>query len=361
MEAMNKKIITCAPLPPPHGGIANWYDILLSEGRENGYTFLNVNTSPRKSIGGRTLFYRVFVQGWRMLGQRKELAKLIKQNKDVRVAHITTSGSLALIRDILILRLLKRKGLRSIYHIHFGRIPEIFEKKGMEYHLVCKALSLASDVIAIDPKTYEILRKKCSSDMIHYIPNPVRRVSVDRQENTRNVIFLGNVLRTKGVEELLLAWARIFEEYPEWTLTVAGTCEETYKEFLEGKYSLENVKMLGYVPHDEAMNLLGKSDLLVLPSYTEGFPNVIIEAMMCGKAVVATDVGAISDILSGGCGMVIAPKNVGELYDSIEKIITEPSLGAQMGRRGREKALECYVSDVVFSRYIALWEKGQST
>ena len=350
---MVKKIIVCAPLPPPYGGIVNWYKILASQCKKHGYEIININTSPRKTIDGRTIFYRVFVQGFRMLAQRRELGKIIKTN-DVSAVHITTSGYFALVRDILFMKRLKKKKKRSIYHIHFGRIPEIFARKGLEYHLLKRAISLATEVIVIDPKTYDVLSKEYST-VVHYIPNPVDEVSIDDCKSSSTLLFLGNVLKTKGIDELLQAWENITDRYSDWSLTIAGFCENEYKEYIEKHFSLKNVNFTGAVKHEDAIEMIKNSSFLVLPSYTEGFPNVVIEAMMCAKAVVATDVGAIADILDGNCGLVIQPQSVEELQNAMNKMIENPDMRLQMGSAGREKALKQYASNVVFEQYSELW------
>lgn len=353
---MKKIVITCAPLPPPNGGIANWYRIVQEEATKNGVCLININTSSRKSIAGRSIFYRIFIQGFRMLAQYYELRQIIKGNQDAHAAHITTSGHLALVRDILFLHLLMRKGIKTVYHIHFGRVPDIFQKKKLEYRFIHKAISLASDTVAIDPKTYNVLCDSFGKESVHYIPNPVRVLDVEVFEEKKNVLFLGNVLPAKGIEELLQAWEKLTPEHPDWTLTIAGSCEDNYKAYLENQYSLQNVIMTGYIPHDDAMKLVAKSAFLVLPSYTEGFPNVVIEAMMCGKAVIGTDVGAIADILAGGCGIVIQPKNVDELRNSVEKMIDDETLRRIMGNIGKEKAASKYVADNIFFEYVKLWK-----
>ena len=105
---------------------------------------MNVNLSPRRSVDGRSIFYRIFVQGFRMIGQRRELKRLIDQNSDVAAAHVATSGQLALIRDIWFLRLLKKKNVRSVYHLHFGTVPKIWARNGLQYRLFRKAVMLAT-------------------------------------------------------------------------------------------------------------------------------------------------------------------------------------------------------------------------
>lgn len=350
-----KKIITCIPLPPPHGGITNWFSILEDEAKKNEYSFVNINTSPGKTIAGRSIFYRIFVQGCRMLKQSIELLKIIKNNKEVHVAHITTSGQLALVRDILFLTIFKNKGIKTVYHLHFGSIPRIFEKRGMEYRLFSKTFSLSSEIITIDLKTYETLCDEYDAYHVHYIPNPVRRISLDEKNEKKTVIFVGNVLKAKGIEELFTAWEDITDKYPEWNLTLAGFCENNYEEYLRNTYSFKNVKMVGYIPHDDVIKEIAESAFLVLPSYTEGFPNVVIEAMMCGKAVIGTDVGAISDILSENCGVVIQPKNVEMLKEHIIKLMDDEKLRKAMGKNGNIKALKEYSSEIIFKKYTDLW------
>ncbi len=350
------KIITCAPLPPPNGGIANWYNIVSEIAQKKGYTFININTSPRKSMDSRSIFYRVVVQGFRMLSQRNELSKIIRKNKDAKSAHITTSGQLAIVRDIMFLHLLRAKGVKSIYHIHFGRIPEMCENNTIEWRLMKKALSLASEIIAIDGKTYDVLEQNFDKNKVHYIPNPVNKVCAETSEESKNILFLGNVLKAKGVEELLTSFEKLSKEFSDWKLTIAGFCEPDYEVYLKNNFSFENVEMTGFLLHDDAMEKLSQSEFLVLPSYTEGFPNVVIEAMMCEKAVVATNVGAIEDILSGGCGIVISPQNESELYEAMKELITNGNKRAEMGQKGKEKAIACYETDIVFEKYVSLWE-----
>ena len=349
------KIITCVPLPPPYGGITNWYDVLCAEAERRKIEFLNVNVSPRKSIDGRSLLYRIFVQGFRMIGQRKELKRLIDRNSDAAAVHVATSGQLALVRDIWFLRLLKKKNVRSVYHLHFGTVPKIWERNGLQYRLFRKAINLASEVIAIDPKTYEILCGDLGEGKVHYIPNPVDVATEACEENSKRILFLGNILKIKGIEELLKAWKDLSEEYPEWKLTIAGFCEADYLEYLKKNYSVKSVEFCGSVVHNRAMELLAGSAFLVLPSYTEGFPNVILEAMMRQKAVIATDVGAVSDILSGECGLVIAPKSVEEIKNAVRYLINNPEHRRVLGQNGKNKASSQYVTAAVVDQYEEIW------
>ena len=105
------------------------------------------------------------------------------------------------------------------------------------------------------------------------------------------------------------------------------------------------------------MERMAACDLLVLPSYTEGFPNVVLEAMALGKAIVATDVGAIPEMLEAKCGLLVKPKDVQGLTTVLRSLLNDGNLRTELGNRARERALANYSIDVVFPRYMSLWRQ----
>ncbi len=110
--------------------------------------------------------------------------------------------------------------------------------------------------------------------------------------------------------------------------------------------------------NERAMELLAASEGLVLPSYTEGFPNVVVEAMAMGKPVIATDVGAIPDMLAGGCGVVVLPRDTDALRAALETVMGDPVLRRTMGERGRSKAISAYSVEAVFNRLLGIWRES---
>jgi hypothetical protein len=86
--------------------------------------------------------------------------KLVKKSQP-HVVHITTSGELAIIRDILFILLMKIFKLPTVYHIRFGRINEIAYDNTFEWKLISKAMLLASEVMAIDNTTYKAIKNIC--------------------------------------------------------------------------------------------------------------------------------------------------------------------------------------------------------
>ena len=95
------------------------------------------------------------------------------------------------------------------------------------------------------------------------------------------------------------------------------------------------VELLGWIDSDAKVQRLRRAHLLVLPSYMEGMPNAIIEAMATGLPVVATDVGAVVDVVSDGVnGILIPPRNIDRLAQALRKLLLDAPLRERMGRAG---------------------------
>ena len=99
--------------------------------------------------------------------------------------------------------------------------------------------------------------------------------------------------------------------------------------------------------------------VFVLPTYTEGFPNVIIESMACACPIVTTDVGAIPEMLDieneRVYGILVKPKQVLELRDSILWVLNNEKLAIDMGKRAQERVNELYSMPKVWRQMTNIW------
>jgi glycosyltransferase involved in cell wall biosynthesis len=199
-------------------------------------------------------------------------------------------------------------------------------------------------------------------------PNCVDIASMAYQEptldNEPQLIYVGHILPSKGLRELMEACNR-FPDDLKWRLKIIGPGSNiAFKEELQDKLThktRKRVEFLGELSHGMTMQLLSQSDILVLPSYSEGFPNVILEAMAAGKAILATEVGAIPEMIQGekgACGLCVPPREVGPLAESLELLLRDKQLRVSMGRAGRLHAEKSFALPVVFSRLKGLWNLG---
>ena len=360
------KVAMIAPIPPPYGGIANWV-MLLDEYVKNidGVEFVHINIAPKsRTLDGRTLWERVVGQGFAMLGHNKTLKKIIKDDK-IDVIHMTTSGQLAIVRDIMMLKTAKKKKIPSVYHIRFGRIPEIAKKNTKEWKMIRKAMGLATQVIAIDTTTLAAIKEYSPEVNVRYVPNPfdlgkLERTVVPSDElNRKEIVFVGWVIKTKGIEELLEAWEKKHFEYPDWKLRIIGPYSEEYYSEITSRFSTENVIFDGEKQHDDAMRIVDSAEIFILPSYTEGFPNAVVEAMALKKPIIASAVGAIPDMINT-CGIVIPPKDANAIAEAFDKLLPDESLRKEMGLKARARMEEEYTIEMVFDTYTKIWTEVSS-
>lgn len=353
-------VLLISPFPPPPGGIGRWAEQITQAGsmRPADVTFRSLDISPRwRAVHDMSPWKRVVGGGLQMLRDFLRFLKMIRRRPDV--VHLNSHGQLAPFRDIPILAVCRSKGIPSVYHMRFGRIPEIARSNTLEWKVLRRALALAHTVVAIDRQTFETLRKEFPDGRIRLLPNCVDMSQLPKVTNEPGLspyfAYLGHVIPTKGIRELMEAWRDLPPSH--WRLRVAGTVDDNYRDELQRLSRSGSVEFLGELSHQRAMELLAASEGLVLPSYTEGFPNVVAEAMALGKPTVATDVGAIPDMLDGGCGLVIRPRNVKELGAALDRLISDPPLRRAMGVQARVKVQTQYSIDRVLEQLLLIWRE----
>jgi glycosyltransferase involved in cell wall biosynthesis len=368
----NVKILLLSPLPPPSGGIASWTFNLLEYSKKhlNGIEIYNQDTGLKyREILNDNVLYRIYYglfEGFKIF---RELKRNIKSNKP-DIIHLTSTPSLALIKDYFILGIAKRNRIPLVLHWHFGSMPSIFQVNNWERKLISYIIRECSQNILIDSESYRTLAREGFAN-IAYIPNPVSLKLEDKirayteipvKPGKISLTFVGHVIREKGIYELVEACCLI-PEIEE--LKIIGSFYPSVKEELEilsgKKSSNEWLKFYGNLGNDEVLEIIHNSNILILPSYTEGFPMVILEAMAMGCAVIATDVGAIPEMLAivsdKPCGICVPPRNVGKLKEALINMISDLAGTHQMGRHGRDRVLLNYTFTQVMELFKFSWKK----
>ena len=134
--------------------------------------------------------------------------------------------------------------------------------------------------------------------------------------------FVGWLIKEKGVLELLSACKMMADNGLPFHMTLVGggTLEGFSQEYVRTNELQDVVSILGWQDSVSVANILRQSHVFVLPSYAEGFPNSLLEAMAAGLPAICTDVGAISDSLKNDInGFLISPMDIGALYDAMKR------------------------------------------
>lgn len=180
-------------------------------------------------------------------------------------------------------------------------------------------------------------------------PNP-------NYENGGYALFVGRLSREKGIMTLLKAWKDI--NGLSLKIVGDGPMKNDVVEYIE-KHKLKNIHLSGRLSHNDVIDCMKKSMFVIFPSECyEGFPMTIAESYACGKPVVASNLGAMAELVEDGkTGLLFKPGNPGDLAEKIQWMIKNEDACVQMGKNARRVFEEKYTADKNFEILIGIYEK----
>lgn len=160
------------------------------------------------------------------------------------------------------------------------------------------------------------------------------------------ILYVGRLDLVKGVNYLLQAGMKIISNYKKVKFIIVGdgNLRKNYEKFSKS-YS-DKIIFMGF--REDISSLMNISDIFVLPSLSEGAPNVIMEASSSGLPVIVSEVGEVPQLVSNGkSGILVKPKDVKGLVIALKKLIDDPLFAKEMGKMGRKKMEEEYSWEVI--------------
>lgn len=362
-------VLLCAPNSGPAGGILRWTEHLWKyyenlNDKEFVIDILDTGLSTDRRVNP-PVTYRIRTGIKEYTRIYKRFVQCIdKQHYDV--VHLTSSASLGLVKDFFMLRAARRKGLKTIVHFHFGRIPDLYRMRNWEQKLLDRVIRRADRVVVIDKASYDTLLSN-GYDKVDLLPNPLTpAVSSIIEANggvvrrDRKLLFAGHVIETKGVFELIDACKGL--DGIELKLIGAVSDEMRMKLLRRAGAGCEAwLEIAGELDFEATIKEMLSAGVFVLPTYTEGFPNVIIESMACGCPIVTTDVGAIPEMLDTehgfDYGICVKPRDAEQLRTAVRKMLDDPEYASMCGRNARKRVQMLYAMPQVWTQLARIWKK----
>ncbi len=232
----------------------------------------------------------------------------------------------------------------------------------------------ADAIVVVPEEGGELWRRRGFKGRIYTIPLGIdtdlfRRVDVrDRAHGDTGGFrlgFVGRIVEEKGLDTVIRALAILKKRGKRVHLHVAGSGKEDYiKEILRTANDTGTGGMISFVgplTQDELPRFYSEMDTLVLPSRTtptwkEQFGRVLVEAMACGVAVVGSSSGEIPNVV-GEAGLVFKEGDGDDLAFCIERLIDDPALREELGKRGRKRVMDRYSWGAVADKYIRMYEE----
>jgi glycosyltransferase involved in cell wall biosynthesis len=282
------------------------------------------------------------------------------------LVHLNTSMNSALWRDLVYALVARACGARVLCQVHGGKLPQqVFPRSGLARRLLCRALAFP-DALAVLARTeldayrnfvpgQTVVVAANAVDCAPTAPRPQPGTAPDRP---LRLVFVGRLTREKGLHELLRALATVRGRGTAAILTVAGTgADEPRLRLLATQLGLSGaVVFAGPVFGKDKMRLLRAADVFVLPSYSEGLPYALLEAMSLGVPVIATPVGAIRDVVVDGVhGLLVAPREARAVVAAIEQLAADRQRLAKMGAACRARIASAYSIEHLVHKFAGLY------
>ena len=251
------------------------------------------------------------------------------------VLYYHSSIRYALLKDLLILRHAKIKTkIKTVIHIHFADYEKIMTGISLVDNIILSILKKYIDEIVFLSNTtmnsfieHGIESSKCSV-IYNYNTLTLKENEADISNHEHEVIrllFVGTIGKRKGFFDLVKALENIDRNKYEFHVCGEPTNDAAKSEFEKCKDKLgKNLVFHGFVSGKERDLIYKNSDIMILPSYGEGLPMVILEAFSAGCAVISTNVGAISEVVQKENGEIITPGDIDALAQAIVFYITNP-------------------------------------
>jgi len=268
---------------------------------------------------------------------------------------VFTSGGASLVEKALMARMARLFGCAVLMFPRSGIIMEQFRSSFLYRRWILLALSGSDTLLCQGPAWHRFALDELGfkAERAPVIPNwsaTDTLLSIGRARSFHadagpvRMLFLGWLEDHKGVFELLEAFRILSRSHPvHLTIAGRGEGEARAKAFTERHGLSAVVTFAGWVRGEGLHALMRDSEVFVLPSWHEGFPNAMIEAMAAGLAVVVSAVGNVPDVVTDGReALLVPPKEVDALADALERVVSDAALRRDLAMRGQAFASERY-------------------
>ncbi|WDE12786.1 glycosyltransferase family 4 protein [Thalassomonas haliotis] len=334
--------------PGGQGGIATVIKGLKGAGflDEHNIRYLVTHSSKHQSRLPALLFFAkaCLLLGYYLLFYRVGLIHL----------HMASRGSYT--RKALLVRMAKAFGVKIIIHLHGGEFAEFYRKEcSLKKQRHIRATFNLADRVIVLSRTWltwvnSLLSGQNKAVVIYNAA--VGQKAAATKARTLSILCLGRLAEKKGTGDLLRAYKKIVEQFPGSQLILGGDGDiDGYQQQAATLGLQDKVQFLGWVVGQEKSDWLATASVYVLPSYHEGFPMGIIEAMSAEVAIVASKAGGIPDaICHGHEGLLVDAGDIEGLADALALLLSQPELRSRYTQAAKQKYRQNFSPEIIFSQ-----------
>ena len=348
-----RKVLMIGPSLSQRGGIASVERAYAEAWKESQYklrlvaTYASHYDSKVKKLG---IALRALVVAARLL---------LFWRPDVVHIHFSWGGSFYRKSPFVLLTRLSLLRPVLVLHCHAADFDSFYSSaRAPAQAFICWTLARSDKLLVLSSSDRRLFQVMLPGHAIEILLNPVACPLSGTTSRQRIVLMLGELGTRKGTYDVLKAIPEILARCPDLEFWFGGDGEvEPVKAIVATQPWRNQVRVLGWVNSGDKKQLLDKALIFLLPSYHEGLPIALLEAMASGVPIVSTPVGGIPDLVNDGQeGLLVAPGAVAEIVSAVTKLAQDEALRSGLAERARRCVLESCEANSVVARLFAQYD-----
>lgn len=269
-------------------------------------------------------------------------------------------------RDLAYAIVARSLGRRVVNQVHGGAMPQEFFRGNALLTWILRRFLVSSDVVTVLSSAELAAYRAFDSRMnVHLVPNAIDPAGLADQRRSYNtdrplrLVYVGRLVRTKGLFEIVDALMELKRAGREFTLSLAGSGPDVGELMAAAQKAdvKDRVRFLGSVFAADKYRLWLESDVFVFPSYMEGLPYSLLEAMAAGCVPITTPVAAIPDVVRDGeHGLFVPVRDAGALASAVAALDDDRARLVRMAEAGRQRILAHYTVARLAEDFRVLYE-----
>lgn len=336
------------------GGIASVVNVYRAAGLFERYPVVYLATH---CDGGVAAKLRVMAAAW-----LRYLVLLLRGQ--VALVHVHTASRASFWRKLPFFAAARLLRIPAVLHLHGAEFHLFYEQECGRWRkrLVRYVFEHAARVVVLSAVWRDWVAGMSPRARVTVVYNPVLLPQPALPWSARvpgETLFLGRVGPRKGCDDLLAAAAELAGRYPQLHVSMGGDGDVAQAGRRAAALGLERrVSLLGWVRGERKQSALAQASLFVLPSYNEGLPMGVLEAMAAGLPILASTVGGIPEAVSDGEeGFLVAPGDVAALVRCWDRLLGDAGLAQRMGEAARRKVARCFSAEAVLPQIERIYDE----
>lgn len=346
-----KKVLMIGPGRDVRGGISTVVNSYYELGIEND---TEIKYIPTMEDGSQIKKLFVAVKAY------MEFCMCIKKYD---IVHVHMAAQASFVRKSLFIHKAKKSGVKVIIHSHAADFDKYFfeESNDKNRKKIKKTFALADEVIVLSEEWADFFGKHiCDSAKISIIYNGVSLPETSKTDyENHDILMLGRLGERKGTYDLLKAIPEVLKEVPDAMFYLGGDGDiEGCKAIAANEGIQDHVKFLGWIKGTEKAKFLEKCSVFTLPSYYEGMPMSVLEAMSYGLVTVSTNAGGIPQIIDDGVdGYRIEAGEIKKLSECLIALSKNTELKKVIGQKAVDKVKNKFDVRISYKKLLQIYQE----